>query len=316
MNKYLITGGSGFIGTNLVTYIKQYDPSAKIIVVSYADPIYPVENCKYIVCSVSNTEKYERYIDGNTTVVHLAWSGFPNIKIKNAFEGIENNIVNSCRLFETAINHNSRCIVFLSSGGGIYGKPMTVPIRESHPTTPLSYYGVEKLAVENYLRLMTSSSATKAVILRPSNPYGKYQRPFTGQGVISTFLASALTDRPVEVWGDGSAIRDYYYIDDLSSAIVLATESDEKCIVANVGSGTGSSINDIIGAIEKVTNRQLSVNYVEVTSAETGANILDCTVAKEVFRWNAKYSLEDGIRKMLTTWNPQSEQFDVREPKQ
>ena len=228
MKKYLITGGSGFIGTNLINYISQNDPSSKIIAVSYSQPIYLVDKCKYILCSVANFEEYEHYIDENTIVVHLAWSGFPNKKVYNIYDEMDNNIISSCKLFETAINHNCRSIVFLSSGGGIYGKPLTVPIQETHPTTPLSYYGIEKLTVENYLRLMTSQSSTEAVILRASNPYGRFQRPFAGQGVIATFLASALLDKPVEVWGDGSAVRDYYYVDDLNIGSICIEDIDQE----------------------------------------------------------------------------------------
>lgn len=313
MNKYFITGGSGFIGTNLIDYIRTSDSDAEITTIAFEKPVYQVENCKYIVGSIEHIEKYERYLDGNTTVIHLAWWGFPNMNIKNALEGINNNIINSCRLFETAIMCNCKNIIFLSSGGGIYGKPLSVPISETHATNPLSYYGVEKLAAENYLRIMTSQSSTKAVILRPSNPYGRFQRPFTGQGVVATFLASALLNRPIEVWGDGNAVRDYYYIDDLSAAIVRASSVDAHSIVANIGSGVGTSINDIIATIEKVTERKMSVNYKDATSAEMGANILDCSVAQDSFGWSVKYSLEEGIKKMLTSWNPKTEQFDKRE---
>ena len=315
MNRYLITGGCGFIGTNLINFIRSTQTSAEIVVIALEEPFYRVEGCRYIVCDVSDVGKYERYIDGNTIVVHLAWSGFPNIRIATALEGIDHNIIGSCRLFETAVNHNCQSIVFLSSGGAVYGKTLAVPITEQHPNVPLSYYGVEKLAVENYLRLMTSGSSTKSVILRPSNPYGRYQRPFAGQGVIATFLASALLGKSVDVWGDGSAIRDYLYIDDLSDAILKASASRDASVIANIGSGTGSSINEIIELIGNVTGKKLTVNYLEQTSAETGANIMDCTVAAETFGWAGRCSLEDGIRRMLLTWNEQTERFDRKAEK-
>lgn len=314
MNKYLITGGNGFIGSNLALYIRNECPDAKIITVGYGEPLRPLGNCEDIVCDVGNTKEYERHLDEDTSVIHLAWRGFPNIKKNNihVFDGIHSNVAVSCRLFEAAISRKCKSIVFLSSGGGIYGKPLTIPIKETHPTTPLSYYGVEKLAVENYLRLMACSSSTNAVILRPANPYGRFQKPFTGQGVIATFLASALMNRPVEVWGDGNAVRDYFYIHDLSSAIIKSVSSDRKYIVANIGSGTGTSINEIIRTIEKVTGAPLSVRYAEATSAETGANILDCTASKNLFGWKAEYSLEDGIKEMMSAWNAATGQFDGR----
>jgi len=88
--------------------------------------------------------------------------------------------------------------------------------------------------------------------------------------------------------------------------------AEDKCIVINVGSGSGTSLNDIIQTIENVTGKKLSVNHVKVTSTETGANIIDCSMAKEKFGWQAKHSLAEGIQIMLSTWNPRTEQFDER----
>lgn len=312
MKRYLITGGSGFIGTNLLNYIKANEPKAEVVVITVFVPDFPIGDCKYIVSSIEEIEKYEKFLDEDTSVIHLAWNGFPNNKMSNVVDGIHNNIVGSCMLFKVAIEHRCRSIVFLSTGGGIYGKPETIPITEKHPTVPLSYYGIEKLAVENYLRQMTRNTETKATVLRVANPYGKYQRPFIGQGVISTFLASILTDRPVQVWGDGSAVRDYLFIDDLSDAILLATHADDDFTIANIGSEIGTSINDIIYAVERVTEKKLLVQYVAATNAETGANILDCSLAHEKLHWKAKYSIDEGIKKMYLSWNPLSEKFDKK----
>lgn len=312
MKRYLITGGGGFIGTNLLNYIKANEPKAEVVVITVSEPDFPIGDCRYIVGSIEEKEKYEQYLDEDTSVLHLAWNGFPNNKTSDIIAGVHNNIVGACILFKVAIEHRCRSIVFLSTGGGIYGKPETIPITEKHPTVPLSYYGIEKLAVENYLRQMTRGTETKATVLRVANPYGKYQRPFIGQGVISTFLASILTDRSVQVWGDGSAVRDYLFIDDLSDAILLAAHADYNFAIANIGSEIGTSINDIIYAVEQVTGKKLLVQYVDATNAETGANILDCSFAHEKLHWKAKYSLDEGMKMMLSSWNPLSEKFDKR----
>ena len=153
-----------------------------------------------------------------------------------------------------------RRIVFLSSGGTVYGNPDTAPVTEIHPLRPICSYGVVKVAIENYLFMYHDLYGIEPVVLRPSNPIGPRQGHFGIQGVVPTFLRRLLDGELIEVWGDGSVVRDYLDITDLA-ALCLRAGTSEVIGVFNAGSGIGTSVNDILAIIESVTGRHPEVTY-------------------------------------------------------
>ncbi len=187
-------------------------------------------------------------------------------------------------------------IVFISSGGTVYGVPKTIPISEEHSTYPTSSYGITKLAIEKYLDLYRSLHGLEYVTLRLANPYGVGQRLDAQQGAIAVFLARALRGEEISIWGDGSVIRDYIYVDDAIDAMVRSADVNIQggCVV-NIGAGVGYSINEILSAIEKVTGRRTNKKYVEGRTYDVPANVLDISAAARLLGWTPKISLEEGL---------------------
>lgn len=199
--------------------------------------------------------------------------------------------------------------IFSSSGGSIYGIPQIIPINEKHETNPISTYGICKLVIEKYLEMYARLFDSKIIILRIANPYGKYQKPFSGQGVIATFLANNFLNNEVEVWGDGNAYRDYIWIEDVTDAIEKAVTYCGKEQIFNIGSGKGHNVNEVIQITQNVTGNQMKVIYQPSTAAEIGKNVLDCTLAKQELNWIPKVELYEGICKMCRMWNTKERAF-------
>ena len=125
-------------------------------------------------------------------------------------------------MLEVAQKNNIRKVIFVSSGGTVYGIPQEVPIKESHPTEPICSYGIGKLAIEKYLNLFHLLHGMDYCVLRLANPFGERQRVAAEQGAVTVFLDKALRNEEIAIWGDGSVVRDYFYVGDAVSAMTKA----------------------------------------------------------------------------------------------
>jgi UDP-glucose 4-epimerase len=188
-------------------------------------------------------------------------------------------------------------VVFISSGGTVYGSPKYLPIDESHPTEPQVSYGVTKLAIEKYLLIYQQLHGIKANILRVTNPYGERQRVETAQGAVGVFLSRALQDMPLDIWGDGSVTRDYIYVADVAEAFAKAVMYDGQKSVFNISSGVGTSLNELIAVLERVTGKPIPRNYSPGRPFDVLTSVLDNTLAKQELGWQPRTSLEEGIAK-------------------
>ena len=211
-------------------------------------------------------------------------------------------ICGSLNVLECAVKNKVSKVVFLSSGGTVYGNPVFTPIAETHPTNPICSYGINKLAIEKYCFLYQQLYGLDTVILRLANPYGERQRLDSGQGVVPVFLGRALRNQPLEIWGDGSTIRDFLYISDVIDAITSAClyEADGSQNLFNIGSGKGISLNELIFLIEKVVDKKLDIVYKSSRSFDVPSNILSISKAQEYLAWYPKVSNEDGLRRFFS----------------
>lgn len=203
------------------------------------------------------------------------------------------------RLLEAARNHNIKKIVYLSSGGTVYGNPKYTPIGEEHPTNPISSYGITKLAIEKYLFAFNEVYGFNSVVLRVSNPFGPWQSNCGVQGVIGTFLRLALEGKEIEVWGDGTVVRDFIYVDDVIDAITSALNYQGKEVVFNIGAGVGTNINEIIFLLENALKKRIVVNYLPGRNIDVRENVLDVSKAHLHFGWRPKTMLSHGIARLI-----------------
>lgn len=175
-----------------------------------------------------------------------------------------------------------------------------MPIQEVHDVNPESSYGIQKLAIEKYLYLFYKNYGLDYLILRPSNPYGPRQNPLANQGLISVALNKAKLSEPIQIWGDGSIVRDYIFIDDLINAAISAAFTQTSSKVFNIGSGKGYSINQIIEKVCKITGREISILYGIPRACDPKTVVLDTARAKNELDWNLTVNIDKGISQ---TWN-------------
>nr|CAJ71376.1 similar to UDPglucose 4-epimerase [Candidatus Kuenenia stuttgartiensis] len=295
----LVLGGNGFIGSHLVDrllveghYVRVFDRYEE----RYRRPLDLVD---YRNGDFGNRGLLVDALQEMDTVFHLISTTLPKTSNDDPAFDVSSNVVESIFLLEQCVAAGIKKIVFISSGGAIYGNPKTLPIAEDSPTEPLCSYGITKLANEKYLGLFSYLYGLDYVVLRPSNPYGERQYPFGIQGAISVFLGKVAKGEAIGIWGDGRVIRDYIYINDLIDGIYRASAFKTESRVFNLGSGKGCSLNEIIKIIRQVTGRDVKVIYKEKRSFDVPAIYLDITRATSELSWEPRTSLEAGFEK---TW--------------
>ena len=194
-----------------------------------------------------------------------------------------------------SVNH----VVLFSSGGAVYGIPERNPVRELDIPKPISPYGFIKLILEKYMVLLSHHYGLKYLVIRPSNPYGPRQDFTQNQGVISIFLYKMLKGEPLEIWGDGSAVKDFIYIRDLASGITGLIDQDFDNEVYNISSGTGISINNLIELLVSITGIKPEIKYVDPHPNDIPRIIASNKKIRKHTGWHTTTSLEEGLQK---TW--------------
>lgn len=312
--KILIFGGTGFLGKNLTEYLlgKHYNiglyvrPSAL-----RQEFVYEKKNLLDLkVGEFQKETDFESLVRGYDAVYHLISSTIPGVI--NPLQDIESTIKPSLRLLEACIKEKVKRVVFFSSGGTVYGIPKHLPIQEDDVGQPISAYGIQKQALERYCQFYQYCYGLPITVLRIANPYGRYQRPFSKQGLIANILGRYMTHTPVEIWGDGEVVRDYIYVDDVIDAAERVLHYHGSYNVFNIGSGHGESINDIVNLIDRLTDSELSINRYPGRKVDVPSNILDITRACHELGWHPTVSLEDGIERMLSYWNEGNKTFEGR----
>jgi UDP-glucose 4-epimerase len=295
--KCLILGGGGFLGTHL---------SEALLAEGHDVVIFDQPKARYLEFSRQlgatvitgdflNPDDIRSAMENCEIVYHLVSTTVPQTSNENPSDDIRTNVIGSLCVLDEARKQGVRKIVFSSSGGTVYGIPQEIPIKESHPTEPISSYGIAKLAIEKYLHLYWVLYGLDYCILRVANAYGARQPITQIQGAIASFLGKAVAKEEIIIWGDGSILRDYVYASDIAKAFLQASLYDGGLKVFNIGSGHGHSLNDLIGAIENITQNPLQVKYLPGRPFDVPVNVLDITRAKSHLHWEPRIRLEEGV---------------------
>jgi UDP-glucose 4-epimerase len=243
-----------------------------------------------------------RALEGISTVVHLISMTVPQNSFENPVHDVETNLLGTLRLLAAMKQKGVRRILFISSGGAVYGPPVYLPIDENHPTNPIVPYGISKLAIEKYLLMYAHTEGLQAISLRVSNPYGPGQRIEKAQGVLTAFLHKTLSGMPLEIWGDGEVRRDFLYVQDVAKAFVLAfqyLENGGSKRIFNIGAGQSWSINQLLKIIYEVTGREPKVTREPSRCFDTPENILSPALARAEFGWEPQIPIRQGMEQTI-----------------
>ena len=205
------------------------------------------------------------------------------------------NVIFSSNLFDACVRCKVKKVIFLSSGGTVYGIEEKCPLKETSLTNPISSYGVQKLTIEKLLYLYRYIHGLDYRIIRLANPYGPYQRPNGVLGAISTFTYKTLKKEQIIVYGDGSVVRDYIYIDDAIYAIMKISNGDAEDRTFNIGSGYGVSIRQVLQTIKDVLSVDMDVIYIPGRDVDVPTNYLDISRFQKNYGLLELVSLEEGI---------------------
>jgi UDP-glucose 4-epimerase len=295
----LVTGATGFIGQNLLRELLRRGNS--VIALSRLPRRGDDGHEKLLSWRLvpKTAPEWLELLKQVSTVYHLAWSSLPQSSNADPLFDASDNILGTLQLLEAAKKIGNLRFVFASSGGTVYGILRSVPANELHGTNPRCAYGISKLAVEKYLDLHHELWGLDGVALRIANAYGPGQHIGRNFGAISTFAAHVAAHEPVEIFGDGSIIRDYIYIDDLVAAFIAAGNHRGGPTVMNIGSGVGKSLNDIVAALRQVYKR-VDVNYRPGRDLDVPVSILDISLATTTLKWRPCTSFEVGVERTAT----------------
>ena len=296
--KVAIFGGGGFIGSAIADRLLQDRHHLRIFERPRVEPFRefsPGEKVEWVTGDLMSVHDVSQTLDGMDAVMHLVSTTLPGNSNEDMVYDVETNLVATLQLLGAMVAKGVRKIVFISSGGTVYGDPVYLPIDEKHPTEPRVSYGVTKLAIEKYLLLHEHLHGIKANILRVANPFGERQRVTTGQGAVTAFLSRALQNQPLEIWGDGSVTRDYIHVSDVADAFARAVGYEGPKSVFNISSGTGTSLNQLIGILEEVLGREVARQYRPGRAFDVPVSILDNSLARRELGWEPRVSLREGM---------------------
>jgi UDP-glucose 4-epimerase len=302
MTKCLILGGNGFLGSNLAdALLKQghevviYDRFSR----GMTNTGHLRDRVTIVRGDFSNIPLLSKTMTDVDYLFHYISTTNPATASQDPLADAESNLIGSLNLINCTVKNNIKKIIFPSSGGTIYGETTGKPIPENAPLNPVNPYAIVKMTLERYLHYYHDCYGMDYLILRYSNPYGPRQSGNNRQGVIPIFLHRIMRNEKPVIYGDGNAVRDYIYIDDAVAATLAALKitADEK--IFNIGCGHGTSLNELITIMSKITNKKIDVEYRTPDRTQVSRIVLDISRIKNMTLWKPETSLEAGI---LRTW--------------
>lgn len=301
----LILGADGFLGSNLAKSlikdgkckIRAFDifkdgTSRNLAGLEKKLEIFPG--------NFLNRSDLKKALKGIDFVFHYISLTTPGSSMKDPLIDVETNVKGTIVLLEECVRAKVKKIVFSSSGGAIYGNQKKEKLSEDDPQNPISPYAISKMAIEKYLEYYRLNFNLDYLVLRYSNPYGPGQNVVGSQGIIPIFLNLARQKKPITIFGDGENVRDYIFIDDAIEATKkLAFKPGAKYKIFNIGKGKGTTINEVVDAIKKVTGKKIAIKKTPARSVDVRRIVLDTKRVKKEINFSPDTRLKEGIRK---TW--------------
>lgn len=297
--RVLLIGGTGFVGTNLDAELTCAGHQVLVTGRSARTGAHRSSAHAPVSIALSETDAIVQLVRDQAcdTVVHLA-SGMKPSSLLNDFILEQERIAAPTMRLAFKLAELGVRLVFLSSGGTVYGVTEEVAAAEDHRCAPISLYGHAKRAIEQDLAFVHRTAGLSYLVLRPSNPFGPHQALHGAQGLISVALGKMAAGEPLTVWGDGSNVRDYIYIDDMVAVIRRLIEEDIRDMTLNIGSGVGHTLVAVIETLSRVAGRTPELVFNSGRPVDVPRLVLNVERLRALGLYQAR-PLEDGIRDYL-----------------
>jgi len=303
----VVVGASGFIGSHLVDGLLAAGFRVKALARHLPGLISPAAQTNPALTlsplSMGDGLALQEAMEGAELVFHLASGSLPQSSNRDPQADVQVNLLGALKVLEAARQAQVQRLVMVSSGGTVYGVPQQVPIPETHPTEPTCSYGICKLAIEKYVALYRQLHGLDGLVLRVANPYGERQRLDATQGVVPVFLGKALRGEPLQIWGDGSTVRDFLHISDVVAALLAAARYAGEERLFNVGSGEGLSLNQLVGLLGSELQRPLAVEYLPARGFDVPTNVLCIERAQRCLGWSPQVPVAEGLHRLCASLN-------------
>ncbi len=296
--KVLVTGGAGFIGSNIVDRLimEGFDvvvvddlSSGKENNINKKVKLYKIDIQDSGLEFVFQREKPD-YVN------HHAAQKDVRLSVSDPIFDAKINVLGTINILQNCIKYQLKKVIFASTGGAIYGEQDEFPAAETHPVRPISPYGITKLVAEHYLFYYKTIFGLDYASLRYSNVYGPRQDPNGEAGVVSIFIEKMLNGEQPVINGDGKQTRDFVYVEDVARANILAMTSKTSESIFNIGTGIESSINQVFNHLKEIINPSIKEKHSAHKKGEQQRSVIDDSQAKKILHWEPQILLLDGLK--------------------
>ena len=297
-----VLGGLGFIGShlcralvkagsNVVVYSREQSDNNKVKDIE--------DNIQIIRGDIACSDDVINAVRNADTLIHLIHTSVPQASMDDPSRDVVDNVASTVNWASRLNQTKVKKIIYISSGGTVYGIVPDAHISEEHSTNPICSYGITKLTIEKYISMYSAMYGIKTLIVRPSNIYGEGTRLDKGQGLIGTLASLALHGKDLPVFGTGEIIRDYLFVDDLVSAVLKLMQYEGPISIFNAGSGTGHSVLDILDMLRHILGRLPKIDYLPARRFDVPSNVLNSDLLRKEVGWQPEVSLKEGMIRVI-----------------
>ena len=295
----LVVGGTGMIGSRVVHQLLSCGvPVTTLSRRPYVHEATPTAALRVVRGDACDATVLAQALEGAGQVVYALSAGVPQFPSPEPFADVEHALGPLLSVLRAMRDNSARRLFFFSSGGAVYGNPTSLPVSEDAAADPISAYGVLKLAAEKYVAMYCRLHGMSYCVLRAGNVYGHGQAVVPGHGAVTTLLRAAAAGQTLQVYGDGRGLRDYVFAGDVGWLVARLVSRSDLPPVLNVGTGTGTSVLQLVAAVEEVTGRHLPVKHLPARSFDVASVVLDIRRLQALIEW-APTPLQTGVRE---TW--------------
>ncbi|MEO9214613.1 MAG: NAD-dependent epimerase/dehydratase family protein [Rhodanobacter sp.] len=298
----LVLGAGGFVGRHLVQALASRGEKVLAVSRRATAPEPAMPGIEHVLAATADPAWLLPLVARSRIVVHLASGSTPGSSAGQPLAELHGSLQLTLALLEALQQRPQTSLLYLSSGGSLYRATPDTVVDEGATVAPRSYHGAGKVAAEHFISAWCSQYAGAATIVRPSNLYGPGQLERAGFGIVPAGFGKMLRDETLVVWGDGSATRDYLFIDDFVAlcTAILGAPMREGALALNASSGVGVSLNELFTEMETVAGKVLLRTYDPGRAVDAARVVMDAAQARRLFGWTPGISLHEGLKR---TWD-------------